>query len=386
MPVINLVDRASYAIRSTRKILENGYLKVRARLARSGIQTYYGKELGLDGNDTFKLFSIYRPPELVFDEAILKSFNGIDITNGHPPVSVDVKNCKDYSKGVAVSEAVKEEDSDYIACDLLIKDRELINDIEHGKKEISLGYKTEIELRPGTTPDGTHYDGILTAIKGINHIAVVARGRAGGARLYDSLGEKTMKVAIGTVEVELSDEIGQEVQKQYEAIQAKVEDAEKKLSESETKFNELTSEKAKVDAEVEQLKAQLKDAQAKIPSDEDLKQRLENVKKATQDAQIIAGEKFVCDSLDVTEIKRAALTAAVKERDFKDASPEYVNAFFDAQLEFAKQGIKSRNAVKTAIKDSVDGDKNEPQNDPYEKQQRDRAEAWKKGITKEETK
>lgn len=373
---VQIKDRETYVVPSKREYTKEGYLKVRARLARPGIQKYYGMDLGLK-DQPFKLFSIYRPPEVVFKQSVLDAFNGMDVTNGHPKSGINADNYKDLVAGVATSNAIREEDSDYIACDLQIKDRDLIHEIEAGKKEISLGYDSQITFGEGVTPDGEHYDGILVDIPHINHIAVVNRGRAGGARLYDSLGENTMKLKIGTVEVEMQDEIGSAVQKEYEKVQTQLNDAETKLS-------ELEKQKAQSDAEVESLKAQLKDAESKILTPEQMSERLKAISDVKDQAKIVAGDKFVCDSMDEVEIKRAALSDALPTKDFKDASTEYLNAFFDAQVEFAKSAKKSHQAiadaiVHTDIKDGKDGDCN-----GYEKHKKEASEAWKKGLVKKD--
>ena len=371
MKKIIIQDRETYVVPTSREYTKEGYLKVRARLARPGIQKYYGMDLGIK-DQPFKLFSIYRPPEVVFKDSLLDSFNGMDVTNGHPSQGINSANYKELVAGVATSKAEKEPDSNYIACDLQIKDRELIHEIEAGKKEISLGYDSQITFGEGVTPEGEHYDGILDDITHINHIAVVNKGRAGGARLYDSLGEKTMKLKIGTVEVELQDEIGSAVQKEYEKIQTQLKDAETKLS-------DLTKEKAKADSEVETLKAQLKDAESKILTPEQMAERMKAISEVQASAKIVAGEKFVCDSMDSVEIKRAALSQAIPEKDFKGASEDYVNAFFDAQLTFAKSAKKSHQALSDALNPQLNDGKDK-ECEAYAKHMKEAPEAWKKGL------
>ena len=49
-------------------------------------------------------------------------------------------------------------------------------------RELSCGYKLNLDETPGITPDGQHYDAIQRDIR-YNHLAVVQRGRAGNARL-----------------------------------------------------------------------------------------------------------------------------------------------------------------------------------------------------------
>ena len=61
--------------------------------------------------------------------------------------------------------------------DLKIYSETLKDEIEAGKKELSMGYFCDYELTPGTF-DGRHYDAVQRNIRG-NHIALVEEGRMG---------------------------------------------------------------------------------------------------------------------------------------------------------------------------------------------------------------
>ena len=54
-------------------------------IARTGDQEYLGRELGLSGADAEKVVIVHRPPEEVFSEAALASFEGKPTTDDHPP-------------------------------------------------------------------------------------------------------------------------------------------------------------------------------------------------------------------------------------------------------------------------------------------------------------
>lgn len=134
---------------------------------RTGDQEYFARELQLSG-DPERLVTVHRYPEDVFDPAALASFEGKDITAGHPPENVGPENFSAYSKGHV--ENVRRLGEQTIA-DLHIKDAALISDIQNGvTREVSCGYFCQYE------PDGNGYK--QTQIRG-NHVAVVPRGRAG---------------------------------------------------------------------------------------------------------------------------------------------------------------------------------------------------------------
>ncbi len=136
-------------------------------ISRTGEMTYRASELGLDGRD--RLVTVYRDPADVFHPDALASFEGKDITAGHPAESVSPVNHSAYSRGHVQN--VRRE-GDFVIADLLVKDAALISDIKNGVvREISCGYNCVYT----PLPDGRYSQ---TDIRG-NHVAVVPRGRAG---------------------------------------------------------------------------------------------------------------------------------------------------------------------------------------------------------------
>lgn len=146
-----------------------GYLICRdVPIARTGEMTYQAAELQLEG-DPNRLVTVYRDEADVFDPAALASFEGKDVTRGHPVESVGPVNHAAYSKGHVQN--VRRENG-YVMADLLIKDAALISDIRNGiVREVSCGYNCVYE----PLPDGRYRQ---REIRG-NHVAVVPRGRAG---------------------------------------------------------------------------------------------------------------------------------------------------------------------------------------------------------------
>ncbi len=92
-----------------------------------------------------------------------------------------------------------------------------------------------------------------------------------------------------------------------------------------------TTAKASLDtaqAKIDDLSGKLEKATL-ASSDEAIKARVEQIAQVQTKARKVAGETFSCDSVNATEIMRAALTAAKPKRDFADKSPEYIQAAFD---------------------------------------------------------
>ena len=150
-----------------------GYLLcLNVPVARTGTQDYLPQELGLPPTRGPDLISVFRPEEEVFSPATIASFEGMPVTNDHPPEGVDTSNIRALQKGHAhnVRRGTGEE-ADLLLADLIITDPYLIRLImEEGKREISCGYTYELCEENG--------EYIQRKIRG-NHVAVVDAGRAG---------------------------------------------------------------------------------------------------------------------------------------------------------------------------------------------------------------
>lgn len=147
-----------------------GYLICRdVPIARTGTQEYLAGELQLDG-DPERVVKVNRHPEDVFEPAALASFEGKDVTHGHPPENVGPENFSSYTKGHVQN---VRRSGEYIIADLIIKDANLVSDVWNGvTREVSCGYLCTY------VPDGDGYK--QQNIRG-NHVAVVPKGRAGAA-------------------------------------------------------------------------------------------------------------------------------------------------------------------------------------------------------------
>jgi hypothetical protein len=157
------------------KTKEGYLLALDVPLCRSGTQDYRLSELGIHGteNDDTAVV-VYRPPEAVLDPACQASFVGKVITDDHPSRMLDPSNTRNYQCGhvLRVRPGPDIDGEVTLIGDLLITDAMLIEKIlSMGKREISAGYDAMYIPRD----DGT----LVCSSVRANHIAVVARGRAG---------------------------------------------------------------------------------------------------------------------------------------------------------------------------------------------------------------
>ena len=148
-----------------------GYLLcLNVPVARTGTQEYLPEELCLPSASG--VIPVLRPEEEVFSPETIASFEGMPVTNGHPPEGVDTSNVRALQKGHAHNvRRGTGEASDLLLADLIITDPELITAVlEGGRREISCGYTYVLCEENGRY--------VQRQIRG-NHVAVVDAGRAG---------------------------------------------------------------------------------------------------------------------------------------------------------------------------------------------------------------
>lgn len=334
---VTVFDKQSYKI-SSRVITDEGFLRVPARVARTGIQEYLALELGIKDGDPMRVIKVMRPPEEVFAQESLDSYRGADVTIEHPKSFVDAETYNKISKGTTLS-AVP--DGDFVKSDLVIKAKDAIDAVENGKVEVSAGYTAIYD----EAPEGADYDYVQRNIR-VNHVALVSTARAGRqARLFDNKPsnqpEKTMgKIVLDSGRsVELEDSATAAlISDSIEGLQTKVADSEKALEQANATLDSLKEK-------TEKLEADLK----KATDAETVKARLKSLADTQDSAKRIAGKEFVCDSVDEMEIKRAAMAATRDSINWADKSDDYVSAAFD----FADEEMKKEEEEEDEYKDKA---------------------------------
>jgi len=281
--------RDSFVMDAPRRT-KDGYLVADAHIARTGIQLYSGRELGVPNMDTVR---VYRPPEEVFSKASIRSLANLPVTLTHPPVMVDASNWDKYAVGHLGEEPLR--DGDSVRVPLTIMDAKAIDAYEkYGVRECSVGYSTDLKWGKGRTPGGEVYDAKQTAIRG-NHLAVVPAAR-GGSRLRigddDQKGVSDMvKILVDGQTIELADDlVAKHVQGYISSLQKQLADAFEKAKKSEAddieaeeKKKRMESDSAAKTGEIAALKKQLEDATAKLSAkavDEMVNQRTDLLMKA----------------------------------------------------------------------------------------------------------
>ncbi len=152
-------------------------------IARTGQMIYGPDETPIAAGDD-GVVRIDRSPEEVFRPETIASFAGKPVTNDHPPEDVNPDNWKQYDVGTVLNPRRGEGTlADLLLGDLLIKERDAIDAVRGGKREISAGYDAGYYV----TGPGRGYQ---TQIVG-NHVALVDQGRCGPrCRIGDQRGDQ----------------------------------------------------------------------------------------------------------------------------------------------------------------------------------------------------
>lgn len=288
------------------------------------------------------------PTELLADTTV-DSANNKPVTDDHPEEFVNQSNAKKYMKGFTASNA--HVDSDTLRVDMTITDAELINEINQGKQELSIGFETEIVPQKGEYK-GSVYDSVQKNIQ-INHVAVVERGRAGhSVRLVGDSAEMVddfkkgkhmdvTKVRLGdsdiTVATSDADKIvkvdaeNSEKEKKIADLKAKIADYEKQLKELQGDADSSKKSEEEAQAEKDALEKQLEAYKKKYEGD-GLDQAIDAKINLIEQAKPYVGDSFDFKGKSEKDIKTATLKAIDDSVDLSDKSDDYINAYFDSTI------------------------------------------------------
>lgn len=347
------------SVRLKARFDDNGYMHDEPVIARIGIQEY----MKPDGT----MQREFRPASEVFKKEAMEAFRGMPIVEGHKTVTT--KNAKGEVVG-ALSGAARR-DGIGLVCPVVLHDEDSIESAKRGDSaELSVGYKTndihrsgwgnvlngdyifkdDAEMMESKFPNGAvmgdeweEFDVLQTNIIP-NHVAKVARGRAGIARLnldgseeikYDeqviSTHEEkkmTVKIKIDSAEVEVSKDVADHIAKLDAAIQAHP-----------AAISKLEAERDSLKVKVDGLPALIEKA---------VKEAAEKADKAAAVKAFAVDLGVKVDGLDEKGIKLAVI-ADVLGIDAKDKDDSYI----DYSFEIARDSDKM---AANRVKMSGDGD------------------------------
>lgn len=162
----------------TKKVDHNDYWYIKDNpLSKVGVFPYLGRQISED-LDPDKIYQVLRPEEELNSQKTLDSFKLIPIVDDHTMLGTKPGMQPAEEKGVhgVIGEDVYYKDG-IIYGDLKIFSESLKEEIENGKKELSMGYFCDYELSDGEY-EGQPYQAIQRNLR-INHVALVDEGRMG---------------------------------------------------------------------------------------------------------------------------------------------------------------------------------------------------------------
>jgi len=157
-------------------------------IARSGTQTYLRRELTAlrvgpvpDQHKDKKEFRVYRSAPLIADSKDLFTRKPFIYTH---KAYISPQNFTDHVQGWTGDEATVElneaKTEAVIRTGLTLGGEEAIEAYQNsGEREVSPLYFGKFEWKDGVAPDGTPYEIEMTALTGVNHVALVPAGRGG---------------------------------------------------------------------------------------------------------------------------------------------------------------------------------------------------------------
>lgn len=300
---------------------DEGYIEDEAVVTRTGVFLYQN----VDGTVRREL----RHPDDVFAADSLESLSMLPVTIDHPIEGVDSANAKAVAVGFTGEHP--RVDGRLVKAKIRITDAEAVQAIENGRRELSMGYRTDLIEEAGTY-GGEEYTHRQTAIR-YNHLAVVDKARAGSvARLNldgaavqideeTHMPDQLEKVLVSGIRYDAAPEVAAELaklRKDHDETQAKLADATKRAD--------------TLEGERDALADKLKAAEAVDHADairEAVQNRVALIAKATG----IVADDLKLDAMTDREIQEAVIKQDAKDLDLSGKSDDYVQARFDAAIE-----------------------------------------------------
>ncbi|OCG10798.1 hypothetical protein A9G09_11850 [Gilliamella sp. wkB292] len=358
------------------EITPQGYLKTTAKITKGAVLQYYGHEIGLTDSRANKLVDVNRTIDELSKPETLKSIDGMPITITHPDKkSVDAKDWKNTTVGHVQNPRAN---GNYIVCDAYIQDASAIELLKSKDiRELSVGYEpADIQEE-----NGKFYHKNIR----VNHIAIVAEGRAGSdCRLNDSkpkiTGAKSMpkknklialidsfRQRLNDAEGELSrEEINKQIDelmaqlkevqdKEDEESKAKADELQKQIDELKAKLETLNDEEPTAgeddkDARITALTAELE--QVKKERDE-LKARVEELEAEKDKESVMNDAKVRFPKVKLNDAKSGRDVRIGVLVDHGIYSKEQASKLTDAEIRAAYAGLVATSTKKNRVVSSL---------------------------------
>lgn len=357
---------------------QTGYLRVKnVPITCSGVRQYYLNS---------KIMDVAKVPSEIFSPDTIASANSKPITDDHPKVNghnvlVNRDNSYKYQKGWTGTNAHVANGKLYN--DLIISDSKLIDEIRHGKQELSIGFEMNLDQTPGKL-DGVQYDAKQENIR-INHVAVVQKGRAGHGVSFTADSMEDLDDAKSKKKGRTMD-FTKVHTKNNGDISVAVEDAEKltqllaDADDNTSKLDKLKAERDKLNKQISDLESDNKKskqdaADSKKKADESkatadsaleenkkLKSQLEgdayedkisDAIEFREQAKKIVGDSYDFKGKSERQVQEDALKTQYKDKDFSKESDDYVRGRYESLFNTNAGNVTYRRNTETDSKESA---------------------------------
>ena len=330
-----------------------GFLRGRACVTSVGVFEYKDMNGGVRRE--------LRSPEEVFSPDSLNSLKLKPMTNNHPNAMVTPQNIKDVQVGNLGDNPSQESspygigsyssprgtdpisDNIHVAIDMIIMEKQAIEDILNGKQQLSCGYECELDTAaPGARWCGMPYDFIQKNIR-YNHVAIVDTARAGddaAIRLKLDSADPDVLVQVSNIEEETMKSVkldGVEYQAEAKVIETLTKETER-ADGLVAEISTMKADSAKVEAERDTLKDKVTAMEAEITQlkndsiDPAKVNALVQARIKINETAVKAGVVVKEDSADI-DIKKAVIVKVFPTAVLDGKSADYIDARFDGAVE-----------------------------------------------------
>lgn len=348
-----------------------GYIKGEAIVTRTGIFKYQN----FDGTTRYEL----RHPDDIWVLDSIKTMEMIPITNNHPIEKfVNTENYKNLSIGYT-GETISKQGS-YISTNIVITDKEGIEAVKNGRRQLSLGYLVDLVDESGFY-EGERYDARQTNVR-YNHLAIVDKARAGDqAKINldandateilnneDKMTKRKVKIDEDEVfmnenEADFIDKLQEDLknlQDERNRVEAELADVREKLERAESERDSMRDKMIVVEE------------MPKMDSKFDLavKERTTILKIASDSVSADTFKKI--DSFSNLDIKKEIIKSCKKSVSLDGKSQTYIDCMYDMILsekneknvkldtvQYAKKNEHSENPVSDARNKMIERSKNQ---------------------------
>jgi uncharacterized protein len=333
-----------------------GFLRVRARLTKTGVFTYHNSRE-------------YRGDEEVFRTDSLESLKGAPVTDLHPAEKgadsfLTPANAKEHIIGITEN---VEREGQYLNGSLIIFHEDAIKAIESGeRKEISLGYKCRLDPTPGSI-NGESYDAIQKDII-VNHVAI---GPTGWARAGANCSIRTDSHSpiSATGNQNMSETIrfdGVDIALTPDAILSLL--AEKK--------REVAEMRGRLDAIGLELEKE-KTARAAAEDPQSIESKVQSRLHLMEKCRHILTDTGSLDGKTDEELKLLVIKKFHPDIDLSNKDQSYMDGMFETLLASSGQ----RNDSLTSTRQAIFSNNSEKTNSAYEKWLEHSAKLWTMPLT-----